>query len=78
MNFPADEYLPENVTLSVGNVFSEDLVAEFKEAFDVVHVRAFAAVVTGDRPGGLIGKMRGMCSEFFSFHFFVDVFFLVG
>ncbi|KAL9002012.1 MAG: hypothetical protein Q9188_005039 [Gyalolechia gomerana] len=44
--FPAEEYLPKNVRLKVLDAFQE-IPGELHEAFDIVHIRAFALVVKG-------------------------------
>ncbi|KAF2653722.1 hypothetical protein K491DRAFT_717795 [Lophiostoma macrostomum CBS 122681] len=50
-HFPAPENLPNNITLGVMDAFTTDLPASLVGKFDVVHVRAFAAVVKNNNPG---------------------------
>ncbi|MCJ1313574.1 hypothetical protein MMC25_007253 [Agyrium rufum] len=57
--YPATQYVPKNVSLGILDAFDEipaDLVAKF----DVVHIRAFAAVVKGGDPGPLAKNLVKM------------------
>ena len=44
------------------DILSPDLPEELVNAFDVVHIRAFAVVVKGDDPGRVLEKLYKMLS----------------
>ena len=54
INFPAPAFLPPGVTLTKLDVLSNDLPQELREAYDIVHVRAFLSVLTQGDPGPLL------------------------
>ncbi len=66
LQFPADEYLPKNISLETMNVFG-DIPDDFIEKFDVVHIRTFAVAVTHSNPIPLIKNLVRMLSEFTPF-----------
>lgn len=59
--FLAEEYLPTNVRLEVLDAFQE-IPEELHEAFDIVHIRAFALVVKGGDPGPLLANLIRLLS----------------
>ena len=61
-SFPAKEYLPVNVFLSIRDVF-EELPEHLVEKFDVVHIRAFGLVVKGGDPNHLCANLIRMLSK---------------
>ncbi|KAL8929696.1 MAG: hypothetical protein Q9172_000375 [Xanthocarpia lactea] len=58
-SFPAKEDLPDNVLLSVQDVF-EELPEDLVEKFDVVHIRAFGLIVKGGDPNHLCANLIRM------------------
>ncbi|MCJ1247847.1 hypothetical protein MMC30_005062 [Trapelia coarctata] len=57
LQYPVKEYLPENVSLGILDIFGdipEDLVGKF----DIVHIRAFVLVVKCGNPGPLIENLN--------------------
>lgn len=62
LQFPASQYLPNNVSLGILDAFG-DVPEELNAKFDVVHIRAFAAIVKGDDPGPLIKNLLKMLSR---------------
>jgi len=53
-HFPATDNLPDNITLGTLDSFIDTIPEAMIGKFDIVHVRAFAAVVKNDNPGPLI------------------------
>ena len=60
--FPAKEWLPHNVQLDILDVVNQELPKELKNAFDVVHLRAFALVIKGGDPKGVLNTLVEMLS----------------
>ena len=61
--FPASQFLPHNVSLEVFDAF-DDMPDDMNAKFDIVHIRAFAAVVKGGDPSALIRNLLKMLSRF--------------
>jgi len=61
-NYPAKEWLPENVTLtgSFDAISSAPLPKELEGAFDVVHIRAFTSIVKDNKVDPLIKNLLSM------------------
>ncbi|KAI4124251.1 MAG: hypothetical protein LQ338_004909 [Usnochroma carphineum] len=58
-NFPAKDFLPENISFHVQDAFEEpptDLI----EKFDIVHIRAFVLLVKGGDPNPLFSNLIKM------------------
>ena len=62
LQFPADEYLPKNVSLKVMDVFGH-IPEEMVEKFDVVHIRTFALVIKNSDPMPLLQNLIRMISR---------------
>ncbi|KAH7116175.1 UMTA methyltransferase family protein-like protein [Dendryphion nanum] len=60
VHFPRPENLPSNIKLGILDVFTPSLPDHLVSAFDVVHIRAFTAVVKGNNPGPLIATAYKM------------------
>ena len=61
--FPVSQHLPSNVCLGVLDAF-DDLPQDMIAKFDVVHIRAFAAVVKSGDPGPLMRNLIKLLSEY--------------
>ncbi|CAF9937756.1 hypothetical protein IMSHALPRED_000534 [Imshaugia aleurites] len=61
LNYPADEYLPKNVSLSTLDVFGE-IPNDMVNKFDVVHIRTFALIITHSEPMPLLKNLVNMLS----------------
>ena len=62
--FPAKQWLPANVHLDTLDMLSSEQLPEgLAGVFDVVHVRAFACVVKGGDPSGVLERLIKMLSE---------------
>ena len=60
--FPTKRRLPPRLHLEVLDVLSENLPSELIDAFDVIHVRAFACVVQGGNPQRVMARLNKMLS----------------
>ncbi|KAL8705574.1 MAG: hypothetical protein Q9201_001315 [Fulgogasparrea decipioides] len=58
-NFPAKEYLPENLSFSIHDAFDEP-PPELTQRFDVVHFRALTLIVKGGDPNHLFSNIIKM------------------
>ena len=68
LQYPVDDYLPENVSLKTMDAFGaipDDMI----ETFDVVHIRAFGLIVTHSDPIPLLKNLVSMLSGYFPFFF---------
>ena len=62
MHFPADDYLPKNVSLTTCDVLG-NIPYDFVGKFDVVHVRTFALVIKQSGPMTVLENLVRMLSE---------------
>lgn len=60
--FPVPEYLPNNVRLYEQDAMKEP-PQELQGQYDVVHVRLFLAVITGEDPGTVLGTCYKLLSK---------------
>ena len=63
LQYPVDEYLPENISLKTMDAFGkipDDMIGYF----DVVHIRAFAVIITHSDPMPLLKNLVSMLSGF--------------
>ena len=63
MQFPHPQNLTENVSLGLLDAF-DDIPDSMISTFDIVHIRAFAAVVKGGNPGPLTKNLVKLLSVF--------------
>ena len=61
LQYPVDEYLPENVSLKTMDAFAT-IPTDMIETFDVVHIRAFGLIVTHSDPMLLLKNLVSMLS----------------
>ena len=59
LQYPVDEYLPENISLKTMDAFGRipnDMIGNF----DVVHIRAFGLIITHSDPMPLLKNLVSM------------------
>ena len=60
--FPAKEWLPDNITLRTLDVFAP-ILEDLKGRYDLVHVRLFLAVVQNYDPTPILRNLMDMLSQ---------------
>jgi len=59
-NFPANEWLPDNMSMHILDAFTPDLPADLVGAFDIVHIRAITSAVKNNNVQPLITNLVKM------------------